>query len=388
MKDEDPMTLDVQEDNRAMIEGQPRPDNNASLPAGLRQPGGISRTVAQHPAAIQVENLGRIYKVRGEKKKKGEEQKQKKTLVALDNVNLEVHQGELFGLLGPNGAGKTTLIKILTTLLAPSSGMARVAGYDVVKQADEVRRVINMVSGGETSGYGILTVRENLWMFSQFYGVLWKDAHRRIDELLKVVELDDKRNALVSSLSTGQRQRMNFCRGFVTDPEVLFLDEPTLGLDVHAARIVRTFTRDWLRENPDRTLLLTTHYMAEADEICDRIAIIDQGKVLACDTPANLKRLLQEQPTFEIAASGVNEHTLAALEHAPGVVRVTGGPDEAGVYNLKFILRDESAIGSVVSTLAAHNGGIIHLQKNEPSLEDVFIKLVGRSLSATEEEAS
>ena len=242
-----------------------------------------------------------------------------------------------------------------------------------------------MVSGGETSGYGILTVRENLWMFSQFYGVVSKQAYARIDELLKIVEMEDKAGALVSSLSTGQRQRMNFCRGFVTDPKIMFLDEPTLGLDVHAARIIRDFTKDWLRENPERTLLLTTHYMAEADELCDRIAIIDHGKVLACDTPANLKRLLQKQPTFEISASGVTERTLSALASAPGVVRVSGIPDETGIsYTLNFILEEESAIGSVVSTLTAHNGNILTLQKNEPTLEDGFIKLVGRSLSATE----
>lgn len=339
---------------------------------------------ANSPLAIKVENLTRLYKIRAEKKdkKKGGNEPQK-TMLALDGVDLEVYQGELFGLLGPNGAGKTTLIKILTTLLTPTGGTALVDGLDVVRDSQEVRRRINMVSGGETSGYGILTVRENLWMFSQFYGVTWKDSNARIDEMLKIVELEDKRNALVSSLSTGQRQRMNFCRGFITDPKVMFLDEPTLGLDVHAARIVRDFTRDWLRTNPDRTLLLTTHYMAEADELCDRIAIIDHGKVLACDTPANLKKLLQKQPTFEISASGITDRSLAALQSAPGVVRVTAAPDESGSsHKLGFILEEESAIGSVVSTLTAHNGGILTLQKNEPTLEDVFIKLVGRSLTS------
>ncbi len=345
---------------------------------------------AGRPLAIQTENLTRLYKIRAEKKdKKKNDSPPARTMIALDGVNVEVYQGELFGLLGPNGAGKTTLIKILTTLLAPSGGTALVDGLDVVKQAQDVRRLINMVSGGETSGYGILTVHENLWMFSQFYGITWRDANARIDEMLRIVELEDKRNALVSSLSTGQRQRMNFCRGFITDPKVMFLDEPTLGLDVHAARIVRNFTRSWLSENPDRTLLLTTHYMAEADELCDRIAIIDHGKVLACDTPANLKHLLQKQPTFDISAAGITDKTVAALEAAPGVVRVIATPDEGGIsHNLKFILEDESAIGSVVSTLAAHNGRILTLQKNEPTLEDVFIKLVGRSLTGDASEAA
>jgi ABC-2 type transport system ATP-binding protein len=351
-----------------------------ALVSGLAIADGAAASSTSRALAIKTENLTREYKVKGQKKKDGEVQK---TLVALDGVNLEVYQGELFGLLGPNGAGKTTLIKILTTLLAPTGGMCYVDGLDVVKQANEARHRINMVSGGETSGYGILTVRENLWMFSQFYGVTWGDADVRIKEMLKIVELEDKANTRISALSTGQRQRMNFCRGFITDPKVIFLDEPTLGLDVNAARIVRDFTREWMQKNPDRTVLLTTHYMAEADELCDRIAIIDHGKVLACDTPANLKRTLQKQPVFEISASGVNDRSLEAFGRVPGVVRVNGEPDESGsVYNFKFILEDESVIGGVISALAALNGSIVSLQKNEPTLEDVFLKLVGRSLSS------
>jgi ABC-2 type transport system ATP-binding protein len=374
------MSLDVRKDragNGHSLDQMSVAEPVASSPPSTADP--------DRPPAIIVRNLTRVYKTRGEKKKRGE-QPPPKTLLALDNVDIQVERGELFGLLGPNGAGKTTLIKILTTLLAPSDGTAVVDGLDVVRQANEVRRRINMVSGGETSGYGVLTVRENLWMFSQFYGVTWSDAYRRIDEMLAIVELEDKKNALVSSLSTGQRQRMNFCRGFITDPKVMFLDEPTLGLDVHAARIVRQFTRDWLSENPDRTLLLTTHYMAEADELCDRIAIIDHGKVLACDTPANLKRMLQKQPSFEISADDVTEASISALRDVPGVVGVTAAPDESGsVYTLRFILEDESVIGAVVTTLTAHDAGILTLTKHEPTLEDVFVKLVGRGLSESEE---
>jgi len=359
--------------------------SSAATPSPVSRLHSAIRNPQSAIAAIRTENVSRIYKVRGEKATKGAKAQ---PLTALGGVTLRVEQGELFGLLGPNGAGKTTLIKILTTLLAPSGGLCYVDGLDVVKEADEVRRRINMVSGGETSGFGILTVRENLWMFSQFYGVPTKEAYARIDELLKIVELDDKANTRVSSLSTGQRQRMNFCRGFVTDPKVLFLDEPTLGLDVHAGRIVRDFTRDWMRQDPTRTVLLTTHYMAEADELCDRIAIIDHGAVLACDTPSNLKRQLQTQPVFAIRAAGVGPAQLAALGHAPGVQRVTGEPaaDGAG-YLLKFILDDEAAIGAVVTALTAVQGRILGLQKEEPTLEDVFLKLVGRSLTPAEGEA-
>ena len=380
------MTLDVQD-----ATGSPVPTNfplreaNDRPMISLPQPVPAGTDVSHgRRASIRTTNLTRHYKVKADKKK-GEAAK---TLVALDGVNLEVYEGELFGLLGPNGAGKTTLIKILTTLLAPTGGEAYVDDLDVVKQSNTVRQRINMVSGGETSGYGVLKVRENLWMFSQFYGVTWKDANASIDEMLKIVELEDKANALVSTLSTGQRQRMNFCRGFITDPKVIFLDEPTLGLDVHAARIVRDFTKGWLQKHPDRTLLLTTHYMAEADELCDRIAIIDHGKVLACDTPANLKRMLQSQPIFEIDVSGITERTIPVLGEAPGVEHVTGEPDDSGsTYKLKFILKDESAISSVVQALTSQEASIRSLQKHEPTLEDVFIKLVGRSLTGGESAA-
>src|SRR5213594_642753 len=184
----------------------------------------------------------------------------------LGGVTVQIPEGELFGLLGPNGAGKTTLIKILCTLLLPTSGQAWVAGHDISKDPFPIRERINMVSGGETSGYGLLTTRENIWMFSQFYGVPSKVAKARIDELFKTFGLWDKRDAKVRTLSSGQRQKMNMVRGFVTDPEILFLDEPTLGLDVNASRVIREYVKDWVKKRSDKTVLLTTHYMMEADE--------------------------------------------------------------------------------------------------------------------------
>src|SRR5512143_4143477 len=262
------------------------------------------------PFAVQVEEPGRIYTIRGTK----QHRKIRKELVALQGVNLEVKKGELFGLLGPNGAGKTTLIKVLTTLLGPSSGRARVAGHDVVKEPEKVRAVINMVSGGESSGYGLLTVRENLWMFSQFYGLPSRLANERIRALLKIVGLEDRMNTKSSDLSTGLRQKMNIVRGFLTDPQVVFLDEPTLGLDVSASREVRQFVLRWMSENRQRTTLLTTHYMAEADELCDRVAIINAGRVLACDTPAALKRRLQREALFHLDVSPLRNGGLGAFD--------------------------------------------------------------------------
>ena len=329
--------------------------------------------------AIETEALGRIYRIRGIKKEKAI----RKELVALADVNLKIEQGELFGLLGPNGAGKTTLIKILTTLLAPTSGMARVAGFDVNRSPHLIRPCINMVSGGESSGYGLLTVRENLWMFSQFYGVPSKEAYARIDELMKRVGIFDRRHTKSSDLSTGLRQKMNIVRGFMTDPQVLFLDEPTLGLDVGASREVRGLIREWLDEDKARTLLLTTHYMVEADELCDRVAIINEGRVLACDTPSVLKQRLQKEALFEIETTPLNGLSLAKLETQPGVSKVTCQEVDGGA-TLKFILKEEAALAVVINALTAARVNIMKLSKHEPTLEDVFVELVCHTMADME----
>lgn len=333
------------------------------------------------PYAIETKNLGRIYKIRGNKKEK----QIRKELVALEDVNLTIERGELFGLLGPNGAGKTTLIKILTTLLAPTSGWARVAGFDVVQQPQMVRPRINMVSGGEASGYGLLTVRENLWMFSQFYGLPSNVANQRIVELLKMVGLEDRIHTKSSDLSTGLRQKMNIVRGFLTDPEVLFLDEPTLGLDVGAARDVRNLIRSWLDADKSRTLLLTTHYMVEAEELCDRVAIINKGRVLACDTPANLKRDLQREAIFEIETNPLNGLTSQMLADQPAVRKVALSEIEGGA-RLELILEEESALSNVINLLTQKQVKIMRLTKREPTLEDVFMQLVGRKMEEVEQE--
>jgi ABC-2 type transport system ATP-binding protein len=327
--------------------------------------------------AIKTEKLGRIYKIRGGKKTEPRE------LTALQDVNIEVNSGELFGLLGPNGAGKTTLIKILTTLLAPSHGRAWVAGIDVEQAPDKVRPRINMVSGGGSSGYGLLTVRENLWMFSQFYGLDSKEANRRIKELLDVVGMGDRLNTKSSDLSTGLRQKMNIVRGFLTDPQVLFMDEPTLGLDVGAARDVRQFIRQWVDRDSARTLLLTTHYMVEADELCDRVAIINGGKVLACDTPERLKRDLQGDAIFRLEVSPLNGLGIDHLEGLPGVKQFScTEQDDRAV--LEFVLNEEQVLGSVINRLSAVEIQILNFRKREPTLEDVFVNLVGSSMAEVE----
>jgi ABC-2 type transport system ATP-binding protein len=285
--------------------------------------------------------------------------------------------------LGPNGAGKTTLIKILTTLLAPTSGSARVAGYDVSREAQRICPLINMVSGGESSGYGLLTVRENLWMFAQFYGIASAEANRRIRELLDIVKMGDRIHTKSSELSTGLRQKMNIVRGFLTDPQVLFLDEPTLGLDVEASRDVRTFIRNWMETDPTRTLLLTTHTMAEADELCDRVAIINDGRVLACDKTSTLKRSLHRTSIFRLETTSLDGPGVSALAAVPGVRTITHHADE-GHATLEFVLEEERVIGAVIAAMEARRIGLMKLEKHEPTLEDVFVKLVGRSIEEVE----
>jgi ABC-2 type transport system ATP-binding protein len=330
--------------------------------------------------AIHARGVTRVYKAKPD------------PVTALGGVDLDVEPGEYFGLLGPNGAGKTTLIKILTTLLIPTSGTAKVAGFDVVTETAKIRRVINMVAGGEQSGYGLLTVREQLWMFSQFYGLPTREGWRRVDELIEIVGLQEQRQQKVRSLSTGQRQKLNFARGLLNDPWVLFLDEPTLGLDVAAARDLREHTLAWKAAAPGRTLLLTTHYMVEAEQLCDRIAIVDRGKILALGTPEELRRRVQAESIFRIELDRLPQNGgLAALASLPGVLSAVpadeNGAEAAGADRvaLKVALADDSALTSVVTAVAERGSHLIGLAKSEPSLEDVFVELVGRGFGEDEE---
>ncbi len=335
-------------------------------------PDAAPATNQDQPLAIDVRGLRRVYRVKP------------KPVVALAGVDLAVEPGEFFGLLGPNGAGKTTLIKILTTLLLPSEGTARIFGFDVEHQTKQIRRIMNMVAGGEQSGYGILTVREQLWMFSQFYGLPSRDGWNRVDELIDAVGMAEQREQKVSTLSTGQRQRMNFARGLLNDPWIFFLDEPTLGLDVAAARAVRELVLAWKAAVPGRTVLLTTHYMQEADELCDRIAIVDHGRILALGTPDELKRRVQQESVFRLELDRL-DGGVAALRKLPGVLGAAlaagdqpDGRDDRQTVEVNLSLVDDAALGGVVGALGGLGAHILALRKSEPSLEDVFVELVGR----------
>lgn len=307
---------------------------------------------------------------------------------ALDGVSISIREGEIFGLLGPNGAGKTTIIKILTTLLLPTSGEAYVGGFSVVKEANKVRNIINLVSGGETPGYGILTVSENLWFFSQLYGLPSSVAKEKIKRL--TVDLDFRKYATtrMAKLSTGFKQRMSLARGLLNDPKILFLDEPTLGLDVLTAKRLRTYVIDWAKREKKGTVLLTTHYMAEADEMCDRVAIINNGKILACDSPTALKENLKATPIAKIDVSSI-QADFSFIQKMRGVVGCSETRSiQTGVTSLKVMAQNEKVFSDIMSKLNEEKLKVLSINETEPTLEDVYIRLVGKGFEQAEEKAN
>jgi ABC-2 type transport system ATP-binding protein len=337
----------------------------------------MSKKRGRNDLAVKTIDLKRTFKGAGKSNE----------INALDGVNLEVKRGEIFGLLGPNGAGKTTLIKILSTILYPTSGEAYVLDMDVTRYYNSIRKRINLVSGGETPGYGSISVKENLWFFSQLYGLPGDIARQRIHDLANQLELSEYLDTRMHKLSTGYKQRLNLVRGFINSPDVLFLDEPTIGLDVLSAKNLRSVINNWVKNNPDKTILLTTHYMAEADELCDRIAMINHGRIIALDTPETLRSSLggRRSVRFELAGriDGV-----AWLQSKKGVAGMTSEYDvHRDVTFLKLIVEDESVYNEVYSDLVLRKHRIMFSTKTEPTLEDVYVNIVGKGFAETEEEA-
>jgi len=310
--------------------------------------------------AVHAESVTRKYFKKGKPDK-----------IALDNVSLEIPKGSFYGLLGPNGAGKSTLIRIFSTLLLPSDGRVSVLGYNVKTHANDIRWKISLVAGGEMSGYGLLTVYEQLWMFAMFNGLSNKEAKKSINSLIDVVGLNDSKDTKLSELSTGMRQKMNLVRGLMSNPEVLFLDEPTLGLDVEIARDVRNYLKIWIEEGQgNRTVLLTTHYMQEAEDLCDTISIIDEGKILHTGTSEYLK----DKSNFDIKY----------------IVKFSKDIDpNISINNLKFKIIDSKTIEVLIENSIENSyifkqikelENVISIALHKPNLEDTFLALTGKQL--------
>jgi len=295
-----------------------------------------------------------------------------KERLAVDRVSFDVHRGEIFGLLGPNGAGKTTTIKMLTTLLIPTSGSATVLGLDAVKESAKLRPRINLVSGGERGLYFRLTGRQNLEFFSDMYRVPREVKKSKIEDLLKLVGLAEAADIRVEEYSRGMKQRLHLARGLVNDPEVLFLDEPTLGLDPEISRETRALIRRLSEKG--MTIMLTTHYMFEADELCDRLAIISEGRIKAMGSPYSMKESVRNDSIIEIEARELGEAQRKELADLPGVSAVSMEFLE-GRQLARIVVDDAPTLIPTVAALL-ENRKVISIRVDQPTLEDAYIKMV------------
>jgi ABC-2 type transport system ATP-binding protein len=291
---------------------------------------------------------------------------------AVRGISFSVEKGELFGLLGPNGAGKTTTIKMLITLLLPTSGEARVLGHNVVDHPREVRKRIGYVFGGDRGLYERLSAYDNLRYFAELYGVSGSRQRQRIDEVLELVGLKGRENERVEGYSRGMRQRLHIARGILHDPEVVFLDEPTIGVDPVGARDLRQMIADLITVG--KTVLLTTHYMFEADALCDRIAVIAKGEIVGQGTPAELKGDVAGGRVTEIEVFGVGEEILVRLRGLAGVTAVTVEEQD----QKQLLIVQTTGERELTQPLLAELDGIEvgRVASREPTLEDAYVALV------------
>jgi ABC-2 type transport system ATP-binding protein len=318
--------------------------------------------------AIEVDHLNRVYRAQI-----GVFNRSIKEVVAVEDISFEVKAGELFGLLGPNGAGKTTTVKMLTTLLIPSTGSAKVGGFDVVKQANEVRRRIGFIFGGERGLYWRLSGDDNLRYFASLYGVDPAISRKRIPYLMELVGLQGRGNERVGGYSRGMKQRLHVARTLLHDPEILFLDEPTIGLDPVGAREFRNVILNL--QSQKKTILLTTHYMFEADALSDRIAIINKGKVIALDTPGGLKSHVSDLSVVEVETFGAPDAVLEKLRALSFVDSLSIEDREQKQMLLVQTKRGAEAVPDVMGVLEGQRIGRVIVR--EPTLEDAYVRLVG-----------
>ena len=316
---------------------------------------------------IEVEDLRRRYKSRT-----GLRRGSSRDVEAVQGISFQVERGELFGLLGPNGAGKTTTIKILITLLLPTGGTARVLGRDVVAEPREVRKRIGYVFGGDRGLYERLSARDNLRYFAELYGVSGKAQRARIDEVFELVGLKGREQERVEGYSRGMRQRLHIARGILHDPQVVFLDEPTIGVDPVGARELRQTIADLIAAG--KTVLLTTHYMFEADALCDRIAVIARGQIVGEGTPDELKAGVAEGQITEIEVFGVDDAILARLRGVESVTAVTVEERD----QKQLVIVQSTGERELTAPLLAQLDGVEvgRVSSREPTLEDAYVALV------------
>ena len=315
--------------------------------------------------AVECNGLGRVYSSRSLMGGRRE-------TVALDDLSFQMPQGVVFGLLGPNGAGKTTTVRILSTLLTPTSGSAKVLGYDVARQAGQVRRNIGLIVGGERGLYGRLTGKQNLRYFGALNHMNPRDASRRAQELLEQVGLADRGDTLVEQYSRGMKQRLHVARGLLTDPSILFMDEPTMGLDPIGAQELRQLIPQLVRQG--KTVLLTTHYMFEADELCRTIAMINHGKLVALGTPTEIKRGFSKITVVEATVRQTREGLVEELSVLEGVQRVdmgVDGPLQKVITQVKAGTDLKDRVVEIIGEAPIENVVV-----RDPTLEEAYINIL------------
>jgi ABC-2 type transport system ATP-binding protein len=318
--------------------------------------------------AIEINSLNKVFKT-----KTGLWKNRSKSTTAVENISFSVERGELFGLLGPNGAGKTTTVKMLTTLLLPTGGTARILGLDVVDQTAEVRKHIGFAFSGSRGLYNRLTASQNLKYFSELYSLNVDYSNKRIAMLLELVGLADRANDRVETYSSGMIQRLHLARALLHDPEVLFLDEPTVGIDPVGSRELRKTIKNLL--SLGKTILLTTHYMAEAEELCHRIAIVKKGNIVALDTPDALKRRISGESVIEASVQSSQVHVL--LDQLEILDKRTVVEHNAAIEPEKICIHTLEP-GRVMELLSPYLNPqyIINLEARSQTLEDVYIAII------------
>ncbi|WNS45981.1 ATP-binding cassette domain-containing protein [Paenibacillus sp. MMS20-IR301] len=321
---------------------------------------------------IQVRNLKRTYQTT-----EGMFKRKRRTVEALQGITFSVHEGEIIGLLGPNGAGKTTTIKILTTMLAPTSGEVRILGLDPVKDFKQLRPRINFILGGERNLYWRLSAYDNLVYFADLYRVPRLVQKSRIPQLLELVGLTEVAHRRVETFSKGMKQKLQIARGLINDPKILFLDEPTIGLDPVSARQLRDILRGLKQQGT--TILLTTHYMPEADELCDRIAFINQGLISILDTPEELKKRIDQISVIACSIPGLTEEEHGNIANHPAVLNLQAGePDQ--LEHLRIQTRTPQELVMELYSIAGA-ARMANLSITTPTLEDVYIQMIGGEVS-------
>jgi len=294
--------------------------------------------------------------------------------VAVDGLNFSVNHGEVFGLLGPNGAGKSTLIRMLTTLVPPTSGTARVNGFDIVRQANDVRQSIGVIPQAMTTDLD-LTAWENMSIFGKLYGIPREKRLRTIKQLLQEVDLEKWADKPVKMFSGGMRRRLEIARGLVHEPKLFFLDEPTTGLDpVSRVAVWEMLAR--LKRERDLTVLVTTHYMDEADKLCDRIAIVDHGKLVALDSPLKLKASIPGKNFLEVSFSGAPQNWAETLKALPNVAEVKA---EDNIFRISSHNGPRTTVALLEAARTA-NANVTSLSVQSTTLDDVFVHYTGHQL--------